>query len=197
MNKITPLLFITFLFTVTGCDNKKENTPDETKKVITSEDTNKTNTSEAPTKTDSNKDPLRIYDEANQYSILNPEGWMVERPDETTLLLRDPSSESGANIVLVIQVAMGKLSSKEYFEGSVKSLQKVVKDYKQISEGLVGDFHTVTFTHNVEDRSIKQTIYFLIKDSIGYSITATDYEENYDKNASLFERIATSLKLTK
>lgn len=190
---IFPLFLVTALFAnltlvLTGCDGNKESPP--IKKTPQTEKT--TNTS-----TDKTNDTATIVVKSHGFSIDNPENWSIETDNgdsEVPLILTQKNGNTTANIVVVVEKVDNLLTSKVNYETSLASLTATLKDYNKISEERVGDFYSVTFTHNSNGQIVKQTVYNLVKNAKGYTIAATDFVSTFDSNAPLLEKIASSFK---
>ncbi|MCF6189480.1 MAG: hypothetical protein L3J51_03290 [Cocleimonas sp.] len=203
---IFPLIFITALFAslalvLTGCGSGKEAPPAE--KAQKTEKTT-TSTNELAPKLESiaadkpRDDTGTIVVKTHGFSIDNPENWTIETDNgdpEIPLILTQKDGNTTANVVVVVEKVDSLLTSKVNFEASVASLNSTLKDYNKISEGRIGGFYSVTFTHNSNGQIVKQTVYNLVKNAKGYTIAATDFIETFDSNAPILERIASSFKL--
>jgi len=204
---IFPLILVTALFAslalvLTGCGGNKEPPPAE--KTQETEKTTNTSTNElspeleSATTDEPRDDTGTIVVKSHGFSIDNPENWTIETENgdpEIPLILTQKDGNTTANIVVVVEKVDDLLTSKVNYEASLASLDATLKDYNKISEERVGDFYSVTFTHNSNGQIVKQTVYNLVKDSKGYTIAATDFVETFDSNAPLLEKIASSFKL--
>jgi len=204
---IFPLILVTALFAslalvLTGCGGNKEPPPAEDKAQV--EKTTNTSTNElspeleSATTDEPRDDTGTIVVKSHGFSIDNPENWTIETENgdpEIPLILTQKDGNTTANIVVVVEKVDDLLTSKVNYEASLASLDATLKDYNKISEERVGDFYSVTFTHNSNGQIVKQTVYNLVKDSKGYTIAATDFVETFDSNAPLLEKIASSFKL--
>ena len=205
---IFPLILVTALFSnlalvLTGCGGNKESPPAEDKAQET-EKTINTSTNELSPELESvtadkpRDDTGIITFKSHRFSIENPENWTIETDNgtpEIPLILTQKDGNTTANIVVVIEKVGDHLTNKVNYEAYLASLKTSLKDYNKISEERVGDFYSVTFTHNSNGRIVKQTVYNLVKDSKRYTIAATDFVETFDSNAPLLEKIASSFKL--
>ncbi len=202
---IFPLILVTALFAslalvLTGCGNKKSPPAEKVQKI---EKTSTSTMSPSPelesTKADVPRDDTgTIVVKSYGFSIDNPENWTIETDNgdpEIPLILTQKDGNTTANVVIVVEKVDNLLTSKVNYEASLASLEATLKDYKKISEERVGDFYSVTFTHNSNGQIVKQTVYNLVKDSKGYTIAATDFVETFDSNAPILEKIASSFKL--
>lgn len=203
---IFPLILVTALFAslalvLTGCDGSKKPPPAEKAKEI---EKTSTSTMSPPPELESTKadvprdDTGTIVVKTHGFSIENPENWTIETDNgdpEIPLILTQKDGNTTANIVVVVEKVDDMLTSKVNFDASVASLDATLKDYKKISEGRTGDFYSVTFTHDSNGQTVKQTVYNLVKDSKGYTIAATDFVDTFDRNSLLHEEIASSFKL--
>ena len=197
---IFPLILVTALFVslalvLSGCGGNKQSPTEKNTNTSTSELTPKTEF----TTTDKPRDDTgTIVVKPYGFSIDNPENWTIETDNgdpEIPLILTQKDGNTTANVVIVVEKVDRLLTSKVNFEASLASLNATLKDYNKISEKRVGDFYSVTFTHNSNGQIVKQTVYNLVKNSKGYTIAATDFVETFDSNAPLLEKIASSFKL--
>jgi len=200
---IFPLILLASLFAslaivLTGCGSKEPAPTDKTQEAPstnTSTITPKIN----PAKADKSRDDSgTILVKSLGFSIDNPKNWTIETDNgdpEVPLILTQKDGNTTANIVVVVEKVDDLLTSKTNFEASLASLNATLKDYNKISEGRVGDFYSVTFTHSSGSKTVKQTVYNQVKDGKGYTIAATDFIETFDSNAPLLEKMAASFKL--
>ncbi len=175
---IFPLILVTALFVslalvLSGCGGDKQSPTEKNTNTSTSELTPKTES----TTTDKPRDDTgTIVVKPYRFSIDNPENWTIETDNgdpEIPLILTQKDGNTTANVVIVVEKVDRLLTSKVNFEASLASLNATLKDYNKISEKRVGDFYSVTFTHNSNGQIVKQTVYNLVKNSKGYTIAAT------------------------
>lgn len=135
-----------------------------------------------------------VTSKSNDFSILVPANWSIDENFEgLAMVLKNPANNSRTNVVLFIENVTEGLDSKKYYDTRFSTIKEVTPGYSKISDGKIGDSYSITYTSKTGELLIKQTTYFLVKNGKGYALTATDYEKHFDKNAPLFDKIATSI----
>jgi len=155
-------------------------------------------------------DPVReltsYTNQEKKFSLRLPRDW--ERKENlmgSAVVAIGPQGKSSEdfreNINVVVEDLPNAMTSKEYFDVSLKVLKRLFTDFQLEKSGSLKlnqkDAYWVVFTHRMGKVKAKVLQYMLVDGLKAYVITSSSAPQKFSKYQHLFEEVAKSFSLSK
>jgi len=145
----------------------------------------------------------RYYSQDTRYSVAFPGGWeLAQNTDKSSLAGISPQEDESDTFRENVLIGSFKLTGTDnldsYFNGNMEYLKEQIPDL-EVEETMHikvdgNDAIKVVYTSTISDTRVKTMQVFMIKDGLGYIITAMAQEAHFGAYAKTFEEVIDSFR---